>query len=235
MELLTNIGAAKSHIPKSLVSLASLGAWGHHAGNCNQELKAFLGESDYPQPQQVPINVKVHKPRTRRGFGHSLLQRVMLPFILPHLVFAFFFSGMRSNFDAKMFGPEGAEDRIHDFWSEVVHRRDPRLARHPMCDKIDWMRRAIPLVIHGDAVPVVKVGRPGTKSFDCLSWASLLASGHTLKVKNWMFGLFEQNKGVDTMDEVWRVLMWSFRALYEGEHPRTDWDGNAWPDKSLEA
>ena len=110
-----------------------------------------------------------------------------------------------------MFGHEGTADRLQVFWSEVIRRQDPRMKEHPMCAKADWMRRAIPIVIHGDAVPVVKVGKPGTKSFDCLSWASLLSSGHTLKVKNLMFGLFEENKansnGINTMDEVWRVLM----------------------------
>ena len=33
-----------------------------------------------------------------------------------------------------------------------------------------WRRKAIPFAVHGDAVPVVAVGKAGTKSLDCVSY-----------------------------------------------------------------
>lgn len=56
------------------------------------------------------------------------------------------------------------------------------------------MRRAIPVSVHGDAVPVVRVGKPGSASLECLSLQSLLAEGTTLRVKLLMFSMFESNK-----------------------------------------
>ena len=56
------------------------------------------------------------------------------------------------------------------------------------------MRRAVPLSIHGDAIPVVRIGKPGTESLECISVQSLLASGPTLRVKLMVFAMFEKNK-----------------------------------------
>jgi hypothetical protein len=96
------------------------------------------------------------------------------------------------------------------------------------------MRRAIPIAIHGDAVPVFGVGRPTTKSLDCFSWQSLLAFGHTMSIKMWMCGIFDHNKskGADntsrTMDDIWMIICWSLAALFAGRHPSHDWRGNAY-------
>ena len=94
--------------------------------------------------------------------------------------------------------------------------------------------------MHGDTVPVVQVGKPGTKSLEVLSWQSLLGNGLTMATKILMCAIFTQNNakldidGVDTMDEIWTVLSWSFKALLTGRHPLTRWDGMAWPAGSAE-
>ena len=101
-----------------------------------------------------------------------------------------------------------------------------------MCTRPGWRRSAIPILLHGDAVPVVNVGRTGTKSLDCISWRSLLASGHTMAIKLWIFGIVEQCKvklpGAHTMTKVWRIIAWSLEALFNGKHPTTDWNGKEW-------
>ena len=51
------------------------------------------------------------------------------------------------------------------------------------------------MALHGDAVPVVKVGKPGVKSFDAYSISSLIAVGKTRAVKQDIFGFFEKFKG----------------------------------------
>ena len=41
--------------------------------------------------------------------------------------------------------------------------------------------------------------------------------------------------GKHTMEEVWKVLCWSYKALYSGEWPHTDADGNAFPLNTSDA
>ena len=35
------------------------------------------------------------------------------------------------------------------------------------------------------------------------------------------------NRG-DTVESVWRVLKWSFDAMYQGKWPKTDWNNKPW-------
>ena len=42
-------------------------------------------------------------------------------------------------------------DGLESFWNRV-RPDDPRLANNPMVGKADWRRRAIPLVLHGNAM-----------------------------------------------------------------------------------
>ncbi len=120
----------------------------------------------------------------------KLIQQIALPFFLPHLLFAHLYSKARSLFDFKMFGHNGDETRLDEFWSEVQRRRDPRLHNHPITKRKNWKRRAIPICIHGDGAPVVAVGKSGTKSLDNISWGSLLACGSILSIKLWITAVF---------------------------------------------
>ena len=105
------------------------------------------------------------------------------------------FQSARDQFFQKYLGSEeNHEQRLHDFWSGVLRTGDPRIEGHPMRTRPDWMRRAIPVSVHGDAVPVIRVGKPGSASLECLSLQSLFADGPTLRVKILMFSMFEANK-----------------------------------------
>jgi hypothetical protein len=111
--------------------------------------------------------------------------------MLPHTTFSHLFSHHRDKFNFKFIGIGPSDDKLHSFWSEVVARKDPRIIRHPMCTRPNWTRRAIPIALHGDAVPVFGVGRPTTKSLDCYSWQSLLAFGPTMSIKMLISCIFE--------------------------------------------
>ena len=86
-------------------------------------------------------------------------------------------------------------------------------------------------MIHGDAVPVMAVGRAGTKSLDVISWQSLLVYGQTVRVKMLAFSMFEQSKiknlsaGIDSMARVWKLLVWSLGAMFSGKFPELNFDG----------
>ena len=66
---------------------------------------------------------------------------------------------------------------LHEFWSEVEKRGDPKLADHERTNRAMWKYTFVPMALHGDAVPVVRVGKPGVKSFDAYSISSLMAVG----------------------------------------------------------
>ena len=84
-------------------------------------------------------------------------------------------------------------------------------------------------------MPVVAVGKPGTKSMDNISWQSLLSVGATVFVKHLVFSMFEQSKTTGSMDRAWQAIMWSFVALFLGLFPKKNWQGADWPAGSSEA
>ena len=72
----------------------------------------------------------------------------------------------------------------------------------------------------------MRVGKAGSKSWDCYSWQSCLTHGASKKVKMYIFGLFEASKckgttaGLGpTMTECWKVTLDSFQAAYDGQFP----------------
>ena len=177
----------------------------------------------------MPLRIKIHKPRGK----DILIKTVDMPFLLPHSVFHHLYHERRDSFFSKFIGatPESANAVFEKFWCEVVTRRDPRIIRHPMCLRDDWQKWAIPIALHGDAVPVVRVGKPGTSSLDCLSFQSLIPNGTTMDLKLPMFCVFEKNKlpgvggMISTMDAVWTILAWSLTALFSGSFPTSDASG----------
>ena len=90
----------------------------------------------------------------------------------------------------------------------------------------DWKRKAIPVTLHGDKVPVIAVWKHNMKSLDSFSFQSLFASGPTIKIKLLITAIFEQNKcnmeehGVSTMLQIWVALCWSFVAAFKGKTPK---------------
>lgn len=239
--LLNRAGSSREHVTSSIYNLASLGSWGRISGNIAKELRNMIGEPALPQPVMHDLNSKIEKPRLRM----PTVRRSPFGFMLPHVMFSFLFNNQKSTFMQKMAGVtesiSNMGDKLETFWREVVKRKDPRIIRHPMCLRTGWMRRAIPLVIHGDAVPVIRVGKPGTRSLDCISFQSLLAFGPSLSIKFLMFSIFDKSKlkgfpnRTDTMIEVWKILMHSFVALFEGKHPAADHNKKAWTHLSSDA
>ena len=115
------------------------------------------------------------------------------------------------------------------FWQEAEERKDPRFAelqKSEIVQRPDWKNKTVPLSIHGDAVPVIQVGKPGTKSLDVTSHQSILAkNSSSLRVKQPVTAIFEQNKAPTTEAEVGAVLRWSYEALAAGRWPSMDHHG----------
>ncbi len=209
------------HISKTLDRLAGLGARGRTPGNCHRDLVRMLGEPKLPCPFEVLVPVKIPKPKHLQ----PSVANVKMPFLLPHEYFAFLYREHPALFRSLMLGDNGSGPRVEEFWRGVVKRKDPRISRHPMCSKQGWLAHAVPLSLHGDAVPCIQVGKHATKSFDAISMQGLLSEGTTLWVKQLIFGIFEHVKTDTTMEEVWAVIVWSFEVLFAGVWPEKDHRG----------
>mgnify|MGYP006999510162 CR=1 FL=1 len=155
--------AVKEERSSVLKSLASLGDWGRYHGNCRRDLLKLLGQPSTPEPLHAPIENKILKPKR---FSPKT-RHVMMPFLLPHVNFAYMFSDHKHLFNSLFLGAgDGGENKVRAFCEGVTARRDPRRRFHPMCKRQEWEERAVPISLHGDAVPCVGIGKPHCNSFD---------------------------------------------------------------------
>ena len=109
--------------------------------------------------------------------------------------------------------------KLRHFWDEMEDH--PLLVGHPVRARRNWKSLCVPISIHGDGVPCVGVGKSWTKSMELLSWASCVASGTTMNTFHYIFGVFAHllstRFGMNTMQQFWKILAWSLRALFAGE------------------
>ena len=95
-----------------------------------------------------------------------------------------------------------------------------------------WKKWGVPILLHGDDVPVVKVGKPGTASLHNCSWQPLFAYGRSLYIKRLIAAVFRIVMTDKTEGQLWHLIVWSLVWAFRGLHPDTDWDGNPWPEGS---
>jgi hypothetical protein len=162
-----------------------------------------------------------------------------MAFLLPHEFFHYLFTKRNALFQSMMLG--GSSDNLPKFWQGVMQRKDPRfqqlLDNSEITQNPQWMHWYVPLSVHGDAVPVIAVGKPGTKSLDVTSFQSLLAAAwSSLNVKVPICSCFEQSKVEDiTSKEMDKVISWSLDSLQEGKWPRRDHNGVDYAPGTAEA
>ena len=97
----------------------------------------------------------------------------------------------------------------------------------------DWMKKFVPMVLHGDGV------RFSMKSNSRVVVSlSLLSQGFSSQVTFmlWCFAkvcrVYESVHGADTHDIIWKYCVHGFQALFDGIHPLLDPDGHEWPEGS---
>ena len=159
-------------VPPDLLFLAGLGSSGVHSNNMHRELLHHF-EKKSPLPPmyttQVPLK-NGHPPQS---------------FLLPHEVFSHTWEHYREAFHR--YWMPGGESQISLFWSKFQHH--PAMAGHPLFSSEDWSSKAIPISIHGDAVPTAGKGKAWTKMLLVLSWVSCLTSGSTREVCNLLYAV----------------------------------------------
>ena len=92
-----------------------------------------------------------------------------------------------------------------------------------------------PHFFHGDGVPTTGVGKSWGKSLNVFDWGSLLARGPTKQIVFWIWSVFAAISSKRTMEVFWKIMKWSFNALFSGKHPDKDFHGEPYPAGSAEA
>ena len=179
LKILKKAGVSTEYASKTLKQLAELGNHGKNGGSVKRDLLAFLGDPVCARPVYDTVPCLTGKLVENR----DEVADVSMPFLAPHYVLSHLFHNCRARFDSLLLGEDADATTLPKFWSTVVTRKDPRIIRHPMCKKKDWQHLMIPIMLHGDAVPAVGVGKSHSKSFDTYSWQSLFALGSSILEK----------------------------------------------------
>ena len=108
----------------------------------------------------------------------------------------------------------------------------PACQGHPVREMEDHTKHCIPIMIHGDGVPVAGLGKAWSKSAEIISWSSLLAHGPTLLTHYVAFFMYKLLMTQAGMRTCWRILCWSLECLASGVWPHSDHDGIRYPAAS---
>ena len=117
----------------------------------------------------------------------------------------------------------------------------PNYKHHPMHNHPlasgdpDYHKRyGIPLRLHADETCAISIGKQWGKMADALSWTGCLGLADKIPTSFkhlLIFNCLEIVKvgmrfGNMTEKQIWRVVVWSLKALQLGRHPTHDWDNN---------
>jgi len=201
-----------------IASLAEAGCCGEHTSNIARDIEAVFLQ-DLKVPKAYPVSTKAKDPKS------LAVVDVLAGVFLPHLLF--FALQEYSDFDA-MFGIP----IITQFWQGVLKTNDPRLHQHPMTQVANWKNIFIPVFIFGDGVEFQT-----RDSLMAFVWGSLLTDMTTMD-STYLISAFPKSCTVkaegpgSTWHELWKWIVWSFQAMFEGHHPARDPDGKLLPSTS---
>ena len=154
------------------------------------------------------------------GRSCTMLQKVMLP----HVMFANIFHYYKDAWSTRVCD---SLNRLASFWDAMAGT--PLLADHPVTRIDGYSRRAVPISLHHDGVPVVGCGKAWGKTATIYSWASMLGRGATQQCNflTWFCydACMSKSFNLDTQNSFWKVLTWSLYWLYRGQWPDRNWDG----------
>ena len=191
--------------------LSTIGAEGHATQNALRDLERKLSVPRLDKAR-FSFNCLMRSPMAR-----FVLQDNMQDAILPHHFFHILHRDYPDEFQKKFVGDPGV---LSDFWLDQAG--NPLLDDHPLMSRANWQTTTIPLAIHGDATPVAGIGKGWGKQVDIYSFYSLVAHGTTRDLMVLLYAGFVHLLTKDSMLQVWRILVWSFKALAKGCWPETD-------------
>ena len=210
----------QEELMEDLRRLAQIGSRGALANNAHRDIMAFTTGVNLPEPCAVSMPFK------------APLGDRMQSVLLPHEMFASLYHNYPDAWK-KYIVPDTA--RLGLFWAKMQHH--PQMAGHPLLQRDQYDKLAVPLGIHGDGVPVVGIGKGWCRTMTMFSWSSLLAKGPTKEVCYYIWSVFDRlccaADGSGTMASFFTVLRWSLYWLWRGQWPDRDWTGQMYdPDSS---
>ena len=218
LQKLANAALLEGVKSKRMLELGRLGTWGQHTSNVHRDL-VRLCSKDVRLPEASSITV----PCLDSKRNPPLWQEDM-PIIFPHILIASLAKDYPHQYEALL----GIKDTIA-FWSGVSED-DPRMQDNPL--PLDARGSCVPLWLHGDGVEF------STDSLLVFSFGSVLCSQSSLDsvfmIAAWPKSATTDKKQhpLQTWDEVFRAIAWSFTAMWHGKHPTSDWRGRPIQDGS---
>lgn len=200
-----------AHIDK----LAGLGCNGTYPNNIWSQFKAMLPQPKLPKLQMIWLPMK-----------HTTLGKItkLMPMLLPHTLFSAIYHHYPDMWQ-RIFYP-GAE-KCKEFWHAV--RDSPHFLQHDVGSRPGFESKCIPLKIHGDGTPVTGLGKGWGKLVDIFSCSSILTTGPTILRNLMIFLIFQHlmcvEEGHNTLDQAYKMWIWSFAACWTGKKPKYDWNG----------
>jgi len=211
------IAAAAAADMAALKSGFTLPAFDHLASLGSKPARAMqqcISSGDAPQPLSMVMPY----------VDADNLTKIMLP----HEMFAYVASKPEKWTSHMLPNPDG----LPKFWEAFSGH--PVMEGHPALDRADYRTRCLPLGLHGDEVPVVGVGKIWCRTALVFSWFSLMvnaAGADLLDTMLYIWGVFEKYvkpcapNATGTMKTFWSVMLWSFKAMWTGRWPESDWRG----------
>lgn len=195
----SELSRKKATVPKQLSSLAGLGGDTDLTHNLWRDLERRV-QAPFLQPryEMLPLN-----PRPAK-----------IPFFDPVQTFESLRT-QRPDAFRELCLPSVAQ--LQQFWQHCG--RHPALVHHPVTRIPDYQARAVPLVLHGDGVPITASGA-SQKSCAFVSWRSLLCERqaskcqHHLMAAMWCDQIIKSG-GEDTVQSLWALVCQSLDACLD--------------------
>eukprot|EP00435_Cladocopium_sp_Y103_P046777 s1128_g13.t1 len=204
-----------------LEKLSKLGSSGVHVNNMYRDIARYIDSIG-----NLPPTTAVEIP-TKHGDEKTGL-------MLPHEIFSFLFHNYPNAFK-KLFMP-GGQTEVEKFWRQCSGASS--LKNQPALQRLD-PKKAIPVGVHGDEVPIGGRGKVWCKLAVVLSFFSLLASAMPTKQSLLLIWACNPARFVlgdqGSVDSFMLVLRWSLNALFSGKWPAADHNGERYHPQSREA
>ena len=205
-----------------LETLSKLGTEGLYANKMHTELMGKCkGLSNLPEP--YPVDIQYAPP----------LGMQKQDVFLPHEVFSAIYHKYPQTWQKTMVPSQAHLER---FWT--VTDGHPTLVNSPLKECPSYKTKAVPILLHGDGVPIVGIGKGWYKIATVFSWASMLTSSGTKESMKFIWGAFDKLCKKDgegtagTFSTFFKVLVWSLQSLYSGKWPHRDHNGHLFPSSS---
>ena len=207
--------SGNDRILDDLRGLASIGTYGAHSGKCHSDLMNKVGKiSKLPEPLQVKIDLKPPM--------NTAVQGILLPHEVFNAIYRFYPKTWTSSILPSL-------ERMRQFRGSVSGH--PQMQNHPLLEREGYNQWTIPIAIHGDGVPIVGIGKGWSRVMTLFSWYSLLGQGATSDLLIWVWGVYDKlltgslREEHGSLFQFFKILRWSFMALWEGKWPSANHEG----------